>query len=71
MAISILCGKAWLLLTKYTLVCHLGSGLVCSGLATDCVAEKQQKFTSHSSGGQDQVQDQGASMVIFWEGSSS
>ena len=66
MAVKILCSKAWLLLTKYMLVCHLGNALGRSSLATDWVAEKQQKFSSHSSGGHDQVQDQSARMVVFW-----
>lgn len=51
------------------LVCHLGNALGRSSLATDWVAEKQQKFFfffSHSSGGHDQVQDQSARMVVFW-----
>ena len=65
-AVKILCSKAWLLLTKYMLVCHLENALGRSSLATDWVAEKQQKFSSHSSGGHDQVQDQSARMVVFW-----
>lgn len=43
-AVKILCSKAWLLLTKYMLVCHLGNALGRSSLATDWVAEKQQIF---------------------------
>ena len=65
-AVKILYSKAWLLLTKCMLLCHLGNALGHSSLATDWVDEKQQKYSSHSSGSHNQVQDQSASMVVFW-----